>query len=670
MHADLSHRAGRAGAPPRPRTYWQDDVLFSEEAVRQFESVPLHARGLPASTYEMLKDGCSIDPGKIAVVEIADGTNPGAATRQLTHGELLAGVNRTANLLLDLGVGREDVVSVLMPAVLESQFVLWGAQAVGIVHPANWMLEPEILLHMFRAAGTKVLVVYVAPGYESLWGKLERIVPAVASIRAVVRVGRLEPPATVLQGICVVDYEARIGEFKPDRVETATPATAESVASLFHTGGTTGTPKLAVHSHANQVFWTWASKSVSGFGREEVRLVGVPIFHVAGALVSCFGPLARGAQIVLLTSSGFRDPTVIPNFWRIAAHYRATTITLVPTLVNQLLSVSPEGEDLGSITYAACSTAPLSRAAAEAFFVHTGLRLRESYGMTETTAVVTVSPPGAKFKVGSSGLRLPYTEIRIARAGSGDGPGETCRPGEPGRIFVRGPVVFRGYLAPHGSEPVTEDGWLDTGDLGFVDEEAWLWVTGRAKDLIIRGGHNIDPRMVEEALLQCEGVREVAVVGGPDLHAGEVPVAYVTLAAGAMLLPQDILRFAQSRVPERAAVPKHCHILPALPRSAVGKVLKNQLRGDAIRFAIGSMLEHSGLSAGVDVRVHDAGAGGLEVDLHVDASHAVHVPQIQQALRGLALNTRVHVAQSCGGACLTGSGAGDTPSTTNTGANP
>lgn len=611
--------------------YWPDDLLLSIGDVERFERIPLAQRGLPSSTYEMLMDGCSIDPSKVAIDFFTDGARPIETRRRVTFDELRHRVNQTANLLGELGVGKDDVVSVLMPAVPESQFILWGGQAAGIVNPANWMLEPEILIHMFESAATKVLAVYGGEELGSMWPKVEAIAREVKTLSAVIWVGGTGPSPTEVAGVPVVDFEAVIDQFPSGRLTSGRVFSPDDTASLFHTGGTTGAPKLARHLHRNQVFWVWASKYLSGFGSEELRMVGVPIFHVAGAVVGCFGPLVRGGSILLMTSAGFRHPSVLPNIWRIVEASKANMLTFVPTLVNQVLSIPVAGADISTLQYVASSTAPLSTTVAEAFHEMTGLRIRESWGMTETVAVTCITPPSDMVKVGSSGVRLPYTGVRVVQLDEFGQVVKDCAPGESGLVIVRGASVFPGYLGQDQNPRWVEKEWLDTGDLGYLDEEQWLWITGRSKDLIIRGGHNIDPKMVEEALFGMHGVQDAAVVGAPDAHAGEVPVAYVVLKPGVNATGEDIIAHATKHVPERAAVPKHCFVLPEMPKTLVGKIQKNVLRVDAIERMFRTELDKIGGVSSV-VKGVDRGSRGFHVDIEL---HGVGVndPRVVAALK-------------------------------------
>ncbi len=619
--------------PPAMPDYWTPDLLLSEDDVVRYERVPLADRNLPASTYEMLMDGCAIDPSKIAIRYFTDGARPLETERQVTYAELRAKVHQTANLLGDLGVGKDDVVSVLMPATPESQFVLWGAQAAGIVNPVNWMLEADILVQMFRSAGTKVLVAFGGDEHAEIWAKAEAIARDLPSLAAVVRVGGAGPAKVA--GVPVIDFAEAVERYPSDRLVSGRIFSSDDTASLFHTGGTTGAPKLARNLHRNQVFWVWASQRMLGFDSTEVQVVGVPVFHVAGAVTACFSPLARGATVVLMTSAGFRHPSVLPNLWRIVEAFRANMLTVVPTLVNQLLSIPLDGADISTLAYVASSTAPLSTTVADAFHRMTGHRIRESWGMTETTAVNCITPRAGQVKVGSSGIRLPYQQVRVVVPDGTGNVARDCPRGEPGFVVVRGPSVFPGYLGQEQAARWFDGDWLDTGDLGYFDADGWLWITGRSKDLIIRGGHNIDPKMVEEVLFGHPAIQDAAVVGAPDTHAGEVPVAYVVLKPGASASADSVLRYAAEHMQERAAIPKHCFVLPEMPKTSVGKIQKNLLRVDAIERTFRAALDGIGRSA--EVQATDRGSRGFFVEIRVPTLDADDDAALNGALRSFTI---------------------------------
>ncbi len=264
-------------------------------------------------------------------------------------------------------------------------------------------------------------------------------------------------------------------------------------------------------------------------------------------------------------------------------------MSAVPTVYGVLAERLVDA-DIASLRMPIVGAAPLPAAVAEAFRARTGVALCEGYGLTEATCASAVSPPGAQ-RPGTVGRRMPYQDIRAARIDEGSGAWELLPDGEVGAIVIKGPTVFAGYLVPGPDGPRPEprpkvrDGWLDTGDLGSIDADGYVRLTGRAKDLIIRGGHNIDPQTIEDALLAHPAVVAAAAVGRPDPHAGEVPVAYVTLAAGAAATEDDLRAWAAARAPEPAAAPKRVDVVDAIPLTAVGKVFKPELRRRAAEAA-------------------------------------------------------------------------------------
>ena len=263
---------------------------------------------------------------------------------------------------------------------------------------------------------------------------------------------------------------------------------------------------------------------------------GLPLFHVNGQLVTGLQIWLRGDHVVLATPEGYRGKNVIARFWDIVAHYRVNTFSGVPTIYSALLNVPLGGADISSLEYAVCGAAPMPAKLIEDFEAKTGVKIVEGYGLTEGGCVSAVNPPSGERRAGSIGLRIPYQQMISAVL---DETGRFVRradPNEIGSILINGPNVFRGYLDPgHNAGLWVEiDGekWLNTGDLGRQDPDGYFWLTGRRKELIIRGGHNIDPKIIEDALQTHPAVLLTAAVGSPDAYAGELPVAYVQLKPG------------------------------------------------------------------------------------------------------------------------------------------
>jgi fatty-acyl-CoA synthase len=289
-----------------------------------------------------------------------------------------------------------------------------------------------------------------------------------------------------------------------------------------------------------------------------------------------------------------------------------------------LLDADPGDADISSLKYAICGAAPLSVELFNRFERRTKMKIVEGYGLTEGTTASSINPLFGERKVGSIGIRLPYQQMRIVTDDPGGGLREAAED-EIGRIAIKGPNVFDGYLDPaHNTGIWIDDGWLDTGDLGRRDADGYFWLTGRKKELIIRGGHNIDPALIEEPLYRMNGVQMAAAVGRPEPHAGEVPVVYVQLQEGAALSGDQILDHLRDQIGERAAVPREVIVLEQLPLTAVGKLFKPALRWDAVRRALQAELETlTEVLSGFEIEVAEDKRRGLAA--HVRASPAAGV---------------------------------------------
>ncbi|TMV80273.1 AMP-binding protein, partial [Thioclava sp. BHET1] len=288
---------------------------------------------------------------------------------------------------------------------------------------------------------------------------------------------------------------------------------------------------------------------------------------------------------------------VFDNFWKLVERWRVSFMVTVPTAIAMLMQ-RPVDADVSSLRLAFSGSAPLPVELFHRFETATGVTICEGYGLTEATCLVSVNPPEGAKKIGSVGLPFPYTHVRILRFDSDGHVVRDCGPDEVGEICVSSPGVRPGatYTDPMRHRMLYAEGlYLRTGDLGRLDPDGYLFITGRAKDLIIRGGHNIDPATIEEALAGHPAVAVVGAIGQPDAVAGELPCAYVELCAGAEVTEAQLMDYARAHIHERAAVPKHLEILAELPKTAVGKVFKPDLRKRAIARVFGAALAESGV---------------------------------------------------------------------------
>ena len=416
----------------------------------------------------------------------------------------------------------------------------------------------------------------------------------------------------------------------------AEPPAADDLAAFVHTGGTTGAPKVAAHTHANQLACARGIAVCSGLAAGEGMLGGLPLFHVNALIVTGIAPMFSGARVVWPGPAGYRDKGLYARFWTIVEHYQIAAMSAVPTVYATLAQV-PVDADIHSLRVPMVGAAPLPSSVREAFAAHTGRHLLEGYGLTEATCVSTWTRPGEE-RPGSVGRVLPGQQVKAVRIG--DGPWADCAPGETGVLVIGGPAVFAGYVTDPGlggprvsREGIVRDGWLDTGDLGMVDAGGFVHLTGRAKDLIIRGGHNIDPRVIEDGLLRHPGVRAAVAVGRPDRHAGEVPVAYVVPAGPGRFDEAELLAWAVTAIDEPAARPKRIYPVTEIPVTAVGKQFKPALIADAAVRALTEALTTAGVA---DARVTAAHEDGRLVVTVTGADP----DRVQDAVAGFALTVR------------------------------
>jgi fatty-acyl-CoA synthase len=575
--------------------------LHDSSDIEALEAVPLLKRGLPASTYEMIRAGVAHNLDATALIFFLQGTAYRRAAR-FTFRQVITNIDQAASLFQSLGVSASDTISLILPNVPEMLWSLWGGEVAGAVNPINPLLEPDAIRDMLLAVQPRVLVTLAPFPHTDIWEKVAGIAEQIPSLRTILRVdlrryapGWMRPFVRVsdtkqvrqkrLGHIDIVDFRQAMRSIPVRNHGSGRDLGPDTISAYFHTGGTTGLPKIAPHTHGNDVFDAWAASQNLDVAPGKVQFCGLPLFHVNSYIVSSLIPWSRGATVVLGTPSGFRGEGVIPNFWKIVEHYRVNFFSGVPTVFSALNAVPVGAHDVRSLEYAICGAAPMPPEVFRDFEQRTGLRILEGYGLTEAACVSSVNPAEGERRVGSIGLRLPYQEMKAVVIEDGRYVRD-CEVDEVGVIIVRGPNVFPGYtLAEHnqGLWIETEGGggpggrWLNTGDLGRRDQDGYFWLTGRKKELIIRGGHNIDPQVIEQALHQHPAVMVAAAVGRPDARLGEVPVAYVQLKPGATATEEELLAFAQAHISERAAVPKAIHIVTDVPLTAVGKIFKPAL---------------------------------------------------------------------------------------------
>ncbi|WP_339482047.1 acyl-CoA synthetase [Pseudomonas sp. RL_5y_Pfl2_73] len=590
--------------------------------IQVVESVPLAERNLAPSTYEALRRSAESHPQATALSFFLDAADF-AHTHDWSYAELFADITRAANAFHDLGVVPGEVIAFVLPNLPETHFTIWGGEAAGIVMAINPLLEVPQVIDLLRAARARVVVALPPGPGNDLWPRLAGQLNTLHDLKHIVWVS-LEPYVNHERGAALrsialhekslhkdvvihTDLRTLMLAQPDDTLKSGRQIGQDEVSSYFCTGGTTGLPKIAARTHGSEVFNAWAMAThMQPRDIGQIVFCGLPLFHVNGQLVTGLMPWTQGDRVILGTPQGYRGPRVVERFWSMVEHFHVNFFSGVPTFYAALLQQDSQDHDLSSLSYALCGAAPMPVELFREFERRIGVRLLEGYGLTEGACVSSVNPPLGDRRIGSIGLRLVYQDMRAVVLDSNGQYERDADLEEVGVIAIQGPNIFNGYLEHSHNQGVWIDiggkRWLNTGDLGRQDAQGYFWLTGRRKELIIRGGHNIDPKQIEEALQAHPAVALVAAVGSPDAYAGEVPVAYVQLLPGQVCTVEALLEFAGRHISERAAVPKRIELLEALPLTPVGKIFKPALQQREISQVILNEAKAAGLD-GVTVHV-------------------------------------------------------------------
>ena len=580
-----------------------EPVVRTIADVAEIERIPLASRAGEWTMYDVAAKGAAFNPKAAMLHYILDG-DPAEIPLTVSFADYMAKIHQTANMLRRLYGGRDGVVGVMLPMVPENYYLLVAGPSAGILSPVNWALKAPVIAAIMNMAKAEVLVTLgPTPGFD-IWETAQEVIKLCPGIKHVIQVqgpgGTVDPDK---------DFAALIAKEQSGGFSFARAYTPDDTAVYCPTGGTTGTPKLAKLSHRGIAYKCHAFKWVLGHGPGDVIFAGTPLFHSGGIVSRSMSPISCGITNVIVSPHGFRSQKSRDNFWKLIERYKITEVVAPPTMLAALISKPVGDADVSTLKpYANTGSSGLPAATAKAFEDKFGITLLSNYGLTENCASAALSPRGVPPRYGASGIRIPYTQIKTVIV---DARGEYVRdgkPGESGIIAMTGPAVISGYVDPSlDAKLFFPDGWLNTGDLGRIDEDGYIWVTGRVKDLIIRGGNNIDANVIDDTLLKHEAVELAAAVGKPDAYAGEMPIAYVQLKPGATATAEEIKAFARENIPERGAAPAEVVVIDKIPLTDVGKIYKPPLRRDAAERAFAEAL--TGLPA--TVAVSDDPARGL-----------------------------------------------------------
>ncbi|MBT2301897.1 AMP-binding protein [Variovorax paradoxus] len=622
-----------AGSEPRPGGLARAHVRSPEDRTEVERHRPLDL--LPARTiHACIRAAAQVDASKTAIVQL-DAVDPLAEPRRMSYGELLQSIEQAAVLFAEAAGDANPVVSIICPLVPEALVATWAAETVGIGNPINPFLDIAGAAAIMKRIGANVLVIGWPQFGPGSWSKLDELTAAVPSLRRVFIMGN-EAPADR-------SFERALAATDGKRFAALRLRDGSDDAIFMPTGGTTGAPKLVRHTQERQLVDAWLMGALNGPSPTEVVGHGMPNFHVGGLVAIALRTMLFGQTLVTFTADGFRNPGVVRHFWDIARRFGITNVIATPTTAAALQAAPGDAATGHRIHNFGCGGSTIPTELLHAFHQRFGVWLREVWGMTELHGVTTGHAEDGNMPViGSVGRAFAFHEVRAAVL-DGMRYVRDVKQGERGILIVRGACVGQGYVderqnaelfvagGPHGEV------WASTGDIGAMDASGHVWVFGREKDLIVRGGNKIDPRVIEEALQQHPAVQLSAAIGRPDARRGELPIVYVQLKSGAQAGEAELMDFCAARMTEKAAAPVALILIEVMPMTAVGKIAKPRLRAEALKQVAREVAaEVAGADAVLGVALDDK-AGRPTAAIRVRAPAAEHAA-LSERLRAAFLS--------------------------------
>ena len=518
-----------------------------------FAQALLPAEGGPACSIQSLVDANALrDPGATYFVATDTG-------REISFAELQRMCAELGSLFASHGLGQGDVVSLFLPNGVEAAMLILAAMYQGmVINPINLLSQPAQLAYILEHSETRLVL--TLPEHESLLRGLAARMSRELHVEVIGDAGWLERARGVAR-------------------QPARPPALDDSALLMYTSGTTGTPKGVLLSHGNLCANGVNISREHLLGPGDRGLAPLPLYHINALVVNLVTPLAHGGSLAMPARFS------ASSFWHDALRFQCTWVNAVPTIIAYLIQSAPAElgpRELAGIRFCRSASAALPPEHHRAFESRFGVDIIETMGLTETAAPSFSNPVQRELrKIGSIG-RPSGTEARVVGA-----DGAVLKDGEVGEIQLRGGNVMRGYLKnpEETAKAFSADGWFRTGDLGYRDADGCYFITGRAKELIIKGGENIAPREIDEALLKHASVLEAAAVGVKDSNYGQNIEAYLVLRPGAELQEQELREHCLQHL-GRYKMPRACHIVDDLPRGPSGKIQRlklTELPAEAVR---------------------------------------------------------------------------------------
>ena len=470
---------------------------------------------------------------------------------QVSYTKLRETAERIASSLAAKGLEKDDKVCIWLQNRPEFLYMMFGCALSGtVLVPINTQFKQEEALYILENSDAKLLV--TQPEFLDM---VSQIRPKCPKLKEVVVVDTAPAGTTPFAQL----YEPAK---KVDR-----SIAEEDIAGIIYTSGTTGYPKGVLLTHKNYLTNAWQITEAARMTEADRFMCILPLFHVNGQLVTVLAPLYAGASMIL--TKGFSPKDFLARL----ARYQATAFSGVPT-VYAILNNQPDAEkyDLSRLRFCICGAAPMPVEVFETFERKYKAFILEGYGLSEGTCASSINPLDGTRKIGSIGMPLKGQEMRIV-----DDKDQETAHGAVGEIVVRGENVMKGYYRnPAATAETLKNGWLHTGDLGYQDPDGYFFISGRKKEMIIRGGENIYPKEIEEVLYKHPGVMDAAVVGLPDKVWGEEVGAFIVPKAGSTMTEPEMIKYCKERI-AKYKCPRRVFFWEALPKTATGKIQKRKI---------------------------------------------------------------------------------------------
>ena len=611
-------------------------ILNFDDLVRFENERTLDQRLPERSILDVFIASAAEHPTSTAVTMLMTGAED-EKPRCVTYAQLLGMIRRAANVFSALG-GNAPGVAYMLPSLIETHVTLWAAETAGYAVPINFLLQPESIAELIKASGAKLLVALGPHPQLDIWEKALELREQIPDLVLV----RVSPPGTPDED-GIIDFGKALGNQPEGHLIFGEPRGGDDIAAYFHTGGTTGVPKLVAHTHRSQLVSALGGAAMCGYTSDDILTATLPLFHVAGTIVAGLSAFMAGVELVIMSPGGLRNPAIIEGFWRLVSQHNVTIVGGVPTAISAVLQVPVGDNDISTVRAGLTGAALLPPAVGARFKDVTGCTLHEILGMTESSGLVSIDPLSGPGSVGSVGWALPYTKVEVLRLNEDGSLGDPCAADEIGVITIQGDHVTPGYRDPQHNNDVIDGGRLNSGDLGYKDAQGRIYVAGRSKDLIIRSGHNIDPAMIENAMATHPAVALAAAVGMPDAYAGELPVCFVELLPGTDVSIEELHQHAQSSIDERPAWPKLIQVIDSIPLTTVGKIFKPSLRCDAAKQKIKDLVQSELEIANAQVEVVTGGTRGIRVTVIIPEDDRSSFAKLETALASFLFESKISV---------------------------